>query len=370
MDGDVRTATGAADDEAEAEAEADTERCTACPGAPTAPAAVDAAVDAAVAVAAPLAEAVAAVPTRRRRTAAGAAGAAGAVEAWAAVRTVGAFIPVGAEAGDRTAPWAPRTPGSTAAPGAAARCTEAREAAATGAGAEAGAADCRPARDGEVNPAAVTGREEPTSGAACSDRDTDTTGASADDRVTADDRPADGTARDGATGAPPAGAAGVAVPGAEDWGKVPGGVRSRDARCTGRAPTERPGPDTSFTTGRTGSPATAPGTVPEAGRSPTMGTDRVEAAGEATGGAAGGTTGAASGRRVDPVGAAARCTGNAPTERPGSDADTEGVTEGGAPPVTRGAAGAGPGAAFTRAGAAGARAGDPEGPEEPETAGS
>lgn len=117
--------------------------------------------------------------------------------------------------------------------------------------------------------------------------------------------------------------------GASSWGDVRGGVRSEDARCTGRARAERPGPDTLLTTGRTGFPAAAPGVEPGtepgvvlgAGAAPSTGTDRAAPTE--------GTTGAVSGDcRTDAVGDDARCTGSAPTERPGTNPDDASLTTG------------------------------------------
>ncbi|MFJ1576626.1 hypothetical protein [Streptomyces sp. NPDC088182] len=162
-----------------------------------------------------------------------------------------------------------------------------------------------------VNPAAVTGRDEPTSGATRVGIDLDTEGAPADARGTAEvadaagDRTTDGRAAVGATGVreagtdvvPEAEAEGEAEAGTGAWAEGRGCAEAgaRDDRCTGDAPSGRPDPAPSFTAGGTGFPTAKAGLEPGAGPAPTTGTDRVELTGE-VGGAARWTSGWAAGR--------------------------------------------------------------------------
>lgn len=203
-----------------------------------------------------------------------------------------------------------RTPGSAAAPGAAGRRTTA---------AGAGVAERRPTGGG-VNPAAVTGREEPSSGATgVSPRPAADARGVADAADTADCRVTDGPAL-------AAGAAKVRGAGAEAGARAGEGARAgagcwteagaRDDRCTGGAPPERRDPDALFTAGRTGAPAAEPDGEPGAGRTP--GADTATGAGTGRGPPGSGTVEA--GRRTGTEGAAVcRCTGSTVADRATSD---------------------------------------------------
>ncbi|WP_371612236.1 hypothetical protein [Streptomyces clavifer] len=235
--------------------------------------------------------------------------------------TGGALFVVGAGAGDCEVRGAAlRTPGRAGAPGTAARCTAAGEAPGTGAaarrrGAAAGALPTAAGAAGPVltgdgvNPAAVTGRADPTSGATGMASDFGTGGASAGGAGTAEGTEA---ADDRCTGGRDlVGAARVRE------GRVAAGIRcgipgagwARGDRCTGGAPPGRPGPGASSAKGRTGRRLAEP--VPAAGPPPDAGSDRV--------GLTGGTAEAAPGRRTGTAGSAARCTGTAAVGRAAPD---------------------------------------------------